>query len=111
MLRSALKIVLAAFLTCAALPGVAAADDVQISGVVAFGALDGSSDDHDGIANGVFTVDDGNLVIAGTVQCNDGPPLPGHASACPIRISVSGDLVLEAGGAIVAENRSGGGSG
>jgi hypothetical protein len=111
MYRIALKLVLAALLICTALSGVAHAHDVQISGVVAFSALDGSSDDHDGIANGLFTVNDGNLVIDGTVQCNDGPPLPGHASACPIRISVSGDLVLEAGGAIVAENRSGGGSG
>jgi VCBS repeat-containing protein len=111
MLRSALKIVLAAFLTCTVFSGVAVANDIHISGIVAFSSLDGSSDDHDGVANGVFTVNDGNLVIDGTVQCNDGPPLPGNAGACPIRISVSGDLVLEAGGAIVAENRTGGGGG
>ena len=111
MLRSALKIGLAALLTCTAFSGVAYANDIHISGIVAFSSLDGSSDDHDGVANGVFTVDDGNLVVDGTIQCNDGPPLPGNAGACPIRISVSGDLVLEAGGAIVAENRTGGGSG
>jgi VCBS repeat-containing protein len=111
MLRSALKIALAAFLICTVFSGIAAADDIHISGIVAFSSLDGSSDDHDGTANGVFTVDDGNLVIDGTVRCNDGPPLPGNASACPIRISVSGDLVLGAGGAIVAENRTGGGNG
>ena len=111
MFGSVPKILSAALLTFTALSGAATADDLLLSGVVAFGELDGSSDDHDGAADGVFTVDDGNLVIAGTVQCSDGPPLPGNASACPIRISVSGDLVVEAGGALVAENRIGTGNG
>ena len=87
------------------------ADDVTLSGTVSFGALDGSAQDHDGAVNGVFTVNDGDLVIGGIVQCNDDPPLSQNAGACPIAINVSGDLTLEPGGAIFAENRRGSGKG
>ncbi|HSK80626.1 MAG TPA: hypothetical protein VLQ45_29500, partial [Thermoanaerobaculia bacterium] len=87
------------------------ADDVTLTGTLSFGTLDGSAQDHDGAVNGVFTVNDGDLMIGGTVQCNDDPPLPQNAGACPISINVSGDLIVEAGGAIFAENRRGTGKG
>jgi Bacterial Ig domain len=89
----------------------AAADDVTLTGVSSFASIDGSAQDHDGLANGVFTVDDGNLVIDGTVSCNDDPPKPGYANACPMRFAVSGDMTIEAGGVLSAENRIGGGNG
>src|SRR5262245_5107702 len=91
-------------------PGVAAAQDVTLTGVNSFSSLDGSAEDHDGSVNGVFTVD-GDLVLDGIIQCNDDLPLPGSASACPIAITVSGGLTLEPGSAISAENRRGAGSG
>src|SRR2546430_872781 len=86
------------------------ADNVTISGNVAFSSLDGSSLDHDGIANGVFTVNDGNLTIQGTVNCNDDTGA-GSASACSMRFSVSGNFTMLAGSALYAENRRGGGNG
>jgi VCBS repeat-containing protein len=93
------------------IPGSASADDVTLTGTISFNSLDGSAEDHDGAVNGVFTVNDGDLVVEGTVQCNDDPPLSGNAGACAIAINVSGDLTVEAGGAIFAENRLGGGAG
>jgi len=83
---------------------------VTLSGNILFSALDGSAQDSDGLANGVFTVN-GDLAVAGTINCNDDPPLAANASACPIRISVSGDLTMEAGSGIFAENRRVGGDG
>ena len=58
------------------------------------GGLDGSLDDADGTANGIFTVS-GNLTIAcgGSIVCND-PAAPTTAGACPIRINVTGDGLL-----------------
>jgi VCBS repeat-containing protein len=85
------------------------ADDVTVGGNVAFSALDGSVLDHDGAANGVFTVSDGNLTILGAVNCNDDGP--GNANACSMRFAVSGNMTIAAGGALYAENRTGGGSG
>src|SRR5687768_4112371 len=95
-------------LAITALGSPAYADDVTVSGNVAFSALDGSVLDHDGVANGVFTVSDGNLTVLGTVNCNDDGP--GNASACAMRFTVSGDMTITAGGALYAENRTGGGS-
>jgi hypothetical protein len=92
------------------LPTSVSADDVTLTGTISFNALDGSAEDHDE-EDGVFTVDDGDLVIKGIVQCNDDPPLPGNAGACRIVIKVSGDLIVEEGGGIFAENRQGGGAG
>ncbi len=89
----------------------ASADDVILTGVSTFAAIDGSGQDHDGLANGVFTVDDGDLTIDGTVSCDDGPPRPGYANACTMRFVVSGDMTIEAGGVLSAENRVGGGNG
>jgi hypothetical protein len=85
------------------------AHDVTITGTQTFSSLDGSASDHDGLANGVFTVNDGNLVVNGVVNCNDDGP--GHSSACAMTFIVSGNLTINAGGALYAENRTGSGSG
>ena len=90
----------------------ATAADQTISVARTFASLDGSAgEDDDGVVNGVFTKN-GNLTIAdgGSITCND-PALPAAASACPITLAVSGDLLIEAGGAIFAENRVNGGLG
>jgi hypothetical protein len=84
------------------------AHDVTISGTTSFAALDGSSLDHDGVANGVFTVSDGNLIVNGVVNCNDDGASP---SACSMAFAVSGNMTINSGGALYAENRTGGGSG
>jgi hypothetical protein len=84
------------------------AHDVTISGTTSFAALDGSSLDHDGVANGVFTVSDGNLIVNGVVNCNDDS---GSDSACSMAFAVSGNMTINSGGALYAENRTGGGSG
>jgi len=88
---------------------VALAHDVTLSGTSSFAALDGSSSDHDGLANGVFTVNDGNLVVDGVVNCNDSGP--GNASACAMAFNVSGNMTVNTAGALYAENRTGSGSG
>jgi hypothetical protein len=85
------------------------AHDVTISGTQTFAALDGSSADHDGSANGVFTVNDGNLVVNGTVNCNDEGV--NSNSACPMAFAVSGNMTINSGGALYAENRIAGGNG
>ena len=85
------------------------ADDVTVSGNVNFSSLDGSSLDHDGAANGTFTVDDGDLTVHGTINCNDDGA--GGNSACAMRFVVSGNMTVAAGGALYAENRTGDGSG
>ena len=86
----------------------ALAHDVTISGTNSFASLDGSSSDHDGAVNGVFTVSDGNLVVNGVVSCNDDA---GSDSACAMAFSASGNITIGATGALYAENRSGSGSG
>ncbi|HEY0156896.1 MAG TPA: Ig-like domain-containing protein [Thermoanaerobaculia bacterium] len=85
------------------------ADNVTVSGTVNFSSLDGSSLDHDGAANGVFTVDDGDLTILGTVNCNDDGVSTN--SACNMSFAVSGNVLLQPGSALYAENRNGGGVG
>ncbi|HVR39157.1 MAG TPA: Ig-like domain-containing protein, partial [Thermoanaerobaculia bacterium] len=85
------------------------ADNVTVSGNVQFSALDGSSLDHDGSANGTFTVSDGDLNVLGTINCNDDGA--GNNSACAMRFAVSGNLDVASTGAIYAENRTGGGNG
>src|SRR5258706_11156390 len=87
----------------------AVADDVTISGNVTFASLDGSALDHDHTVNGVFTVNDGDLTVLGTINCNDTGA--GANSACAMQFAVSGNLVLAPGSAIYAENRSSGGNG
>src|SRR5215203_6599836 len=110
ILRSAVKICLLLLCLLPISTGFASASTVTLSGSILFSSLDGSVQDSDGLVNGVFTVN-GDLVVAGTINCNDDPPLSGNASACPIRISVSGDLTMEAGSGIFAENRRVGGDG
>ena len=98
-----------AFLAIFALALPLFADNVTVSGTTTFAALDGSSLDHDGASNGTFTVDDGNLTVLGTINCNDVGS--GNNSACPMHFVVSGNFLLESGAAIYAENRIGLGSG
>ncbi|MBV8516271.1 MAG: tandem-95 repeat protein [Acidobacteria bacterium] len=88
---------------------VAFAHDVTISGTNSFAALDGSAVDHDHAVNGVFTVNDGNLIVNGTVNCNDDGASAN--SACAMAFVVSGNVTINAGGALYAENRAGNGSG
>ncbi|MCU1230398.1 MAG: outer rane adhesin like protein, partial [Acidobacteria bacterium] len=85
------------------------ADNVTISGTVTFASLDGSALDHDHSANGVFTVDDGNLTIQGSVNCNDTGS--GNNSACSMAFATSGNFTMNAGSSLFAENRVGGGNG
>jgi hypothetical protein len=88
--------------------GQALAADVTISVPTTFAIADTS----DGTVDHVFRVA-GNLTIAtgGSITCNDNPGLPSGASACPIKIVVDGNFVMEAGTKILAENQVNGGSG
>jgi hypothetical protein len=88
----------------------ATASPLTLSGTILFSSLDGSAQDADGLVNGVFTVN-GDLVLDGTIKCNDDLPLLAGASACPIRIAVSGNMVMNAGSGLFAENRRSGGDG
>src|SRR5436190_3334691 len=83
------------------------AHDITLTGTQNFSVLDGSSADHDGVVNGVFTVSDGNLFVNGVVNCNDDTT----TSACPMSFAVSGNMTINSGGALYAENRSGSGTG
>jgi hypothetical protein len=89
-----------------AFPALAA--NVTVNGTTNFSSLDGSVDDQDHVVNGVFTVN-GDLIVNGTINCNDDSP--GNTSACSMRFVVSGNVVLNAGSGIFAENRHGSGSG
>jgi hypothetical protein len=86
--------------------------DLTITTARTFASLDGSIDDDDGLANGVFTKN-ANLTIAngGSITCNDGPPLPATASGCDITLVVTGTLEIQAGGSINADNNINGGHG
>lgn len=95
------------FLLIVGAPAARAAN-VTIAGQTNFSSLDGSTLDADGSPNGVFTVH-GDLLIQGSVNCNDGGP--GNSGACAIRIDVSGNTTLDPGSAIYAENRRGSGAG
>ena len=90
------------------IPFTAFAHSVTITGTQTFASLDGSASDHDGSANGVFTVHDGDLAVDGVVNCNDDG---GGDHACSMAFAVSGSMSLGSGGALYAENRSGGGTG
>ncbi|HYO74956.1 MAG TPA: hypothetical protein VE010_00720, partial [Thermoanaerobaculia bacterium] len=83
------------------------ADTVTISGTQTFASLDGSSADRDGASNGVFTVTGGDLVVNGVVNCNNAGA---SDNACSMAFAASGNITINAGGALYAENRSGSGS-
>jgi hypothetical protein len=89
----------------------ASAHDISINASTTFDALDGGVDDHDGLDNGVFTVNDGDLTIAsgGSINCNDFDS--GGTDACPIQIVVTGDFTMACNSAILAENTVTGGDG
>jgi hypothetical protein len=80
---------------------------VTISGTTTFAALDGGPDDQDHVVNGIFTVN-GDLIVNGSITCND---TGGSSSACAMSFNVSHDLIINAGGALYAENRTGSGTG
>src|SRR4028119_2496037 len=108
-----LRVTMQFFLVLCLLPlvvSVASASPLTLTGNLYFPNLDGSAQDSDGLANGTFTVADA-LVLDGTIHCNDAAPLPASASACAIQIKVAGDLTLEPGSGIFAENRRGSGNG
>ena len=83
-LRSALQVCL--FLCLLPIStGFASAATVTLSGSILFSSLDGSAQDSDGLANGVFTVN-GDLVLDGTINCNDdsspaGAPAPARSGS------------------------------
>ncbi len=87
----------------------ASATTLTVTGTVQFSSLDGSADDSDPTP-GVFAYN-GTLVVDGTITCNDDPPRASAESACPISIRTTGDLTMDAGSAIYAENRLGTGNG
>jgi hypothetical protein len=89
----------ASALTCTAVGGVDNAGDCTISTpITAFCPF-------------VLTVT-GDLLITGTgsISCND-PISPGDPGASDITITVGGDMEMQAGSAILAENNHGGGNG
>src|SRR3954468_832381 len=87
-------------------PVFAHAANVTVNGTVSFASLDGSLDDADHVSNGVFTVN-GDLTVNGTINCNDDGS---SASACAMSFNVTHDFIVNAGGALFAENRTGGGT-
>lgn len=101
----AIRLVALSFLL---IPSTLFAHSVTITGTQSFASLDGSSSDHDGAADGVFTVNDGDLVVSGVVNCNDDG---GGDNACSMAFAVSGDMTVTSGGALYAENRTGAGAG
>src|SRR5262249_27757193 len=64
-----------------------------------------------GAGAGVFNVS-GNLTITGTgaIACND-PPSPAATGACPMVIHVTGNMEIQNGGALLADNNVGAGTG
>jgi len=67
------------------------------SGILRFLSLDGSSEDLDGVVNGVWTVPHG-VVLEGRLVCDDGETVAG----CNMALRVQGDLVLRPGSGIAA---------
>jgi large repetitive protein len=103
------RVVLPGFLVALfafALPAFAA--NVTVNGTTSFSSLDGSVDDQDHLVNGTFTVN-GDLIVNGTINCND--DTPGNTSACSMKFAVTGNVILNAGSGLFAENRHGSGSG
>src|SRR3954447_5593997 len=84
------------------------ATNVTVNGTTNFSSLDGSVDDQDHLVNGTFTVN-GDLIVNGSINCNDDGP--GNLSGCAMRFDVTGNVSMNAGSALFAENRIGTGSG
>lgn len=86
-------------------------NDLVIDQEYTFKDLDGSVYDSDGMLNGVLTVE-GNLTLlnGGSITYND-PSSPIGADAGSISLDICGNIDMQAGSAIYAENRVGGGSG
>jgi hypothetical protein len=89
-----------------ALPALAS--NVTVNGITNFSSLDGSVDDQDHVVNGIFTVN-GDLTVNGTINCNDDGP--GSGAACSMRFNVTGNVIMNAGSGMFAENRHGTGNG
>ncbi|HXA16537.1 MAG TPA: putative Ig domain-containing protein [Thermoanaerobaculia bacterium] len=89
-----------------ALPALAS--NVTVNGTTNFSSLDGSVDDQDHVVNGIFTVN-GDLIVNGTINCNDDSP--GNSAACSMRFNVTGNVIMNAGSGMFAENRHGNGNG
>src|SRR3954451_10771843 len=103
------RVVLPGFLVALfafALP--AFATNVTVNGTTNFSSLDGSVDDQDHLVNGTFTVN-GDLIVNGSINCNDNTP--GNSAACSMRFAVTGNVTMNAGSGLFAENRQGSGSG
>src|SRR3990170_76139 len=94
-----------------AVAGPTLADDETIAGANTFASLDGLAGvDDDASADGVLTIT-GDLTLANgaSITCNDTGS--SGASACDITIHVTGDMIMQADSAILAENTNNGGSG
>jgi hypothetical protein len=103
------RVVLPGFLVALfALALPAFATNVTVNGTTNFSSLDGSVDDQDHLVNGTFTVN-GDLIVNGSINCNDDGP--GNLSGCAMRFAVTGNVLMNAGSALYAENRIGTGSG
>jgi hypothetical protein len=86
-------------------PLTASAADVDLlSGTYTFATLDASDGSGDGTyhVTGNFTMENGAVIT-----CNDSP----GPNACPIKIEVTGNMLMKAGAKILAENNAGGGNG
>lgn len=83
------------------------ASNVTIGAAVSIEKLDGSSQDADGSANGIFTVA-GNLTVApgGRITCGRASSAAGP---CAVRIAVGGNLEMLADSAIVSGKEEGAG--
>src|SRR5262245_6735620 len=94
-----------------------AADQTLPAGTYSFKTIAANGLDG-GVDNNVFEVA-GNLTLlsGATIRCNDNavdqPPAPfaNNGSACPITIAVTGNMEMQAGSAIRAENVVSGGNG
>jgi hypothetical protein len=84
------------------------ASNVTISGTTNFSSLDGSVDDQDHLVNGTFTIN-GDLIVNGSINCNDDGS--GNLSGCAMKFAVTGNVIMNAGSGLFAENRIGSGSG
>ena len=89
-----------------------AVGDMTISSVRTFDSLDGSADDDDGVKDGTFTKNAGLFIAnGGSIRCTDADPGAAGGNACNVRLAVSGDMEIQAGGSIDTQNLTSGGHG